>query len=190
MLTVAFVVYSAVLTAELVGDKVLHAAATLSTRYRPSYVFAGFAVAAAAKMLAAVLFGQAIAGLPKPVVTGMTAATLFATAGFLALGRRSETPADPAVKSPRSRAAWAPFLPLLLAEWGDVGQMTAAALAAQFGRPAVVWISSTLALATKGAIAVLIGVRIRGYVSETRLRQTAVVICAALAILALYDSFA
>src|SRR5215470_3448676 len=50
----------AVLIAELVGDKSLYALASLGLRFRWAVVFAGFAVAGAAKMMVATLLGSAI----------------------------------------------------------------------------------------------------------------------------------
>jgi len=39
-----------------------------------------------------------------------------------------------------------------LSEWGDVGQITAAALTAKYHRPLVVWLGAVGAMVTKGAL--------------------------------------
>jgi len=44
-----------------------------------------------------------------------------------------------------------PAKDMCISEWRDVGQITAAAMAARFGAPAVVWMGTVPAMVTKGA---------------------------------------
>jgi putative Ca2+/H+ antiporter (TMEM165/GDT1 family) len=53
------------------------------------------------------------------------------------------------------------FSAIFLSEWGDVGQITAATMAARFGAPLLVWIGAVAAMATKGALAASIGAGVR-----------------------------
>jgi putative Ca2+/H+ antiporter (TMEM165/GDT1 family) len=53
-----------------------------------------------------------------------------------------------------------------LSEWGDVGQITAAALTAKYHRPLVVWLGAVGAMVTKGALAAFLGGGIRRWIRD------------------------
>ena len=58
-------------------------------------------------------------------------------------------------------AAAVSFAAIFLSEWGDVGQITAAALTAKYHRPFVVWLGAVGAMVTKGTLAAFLGSGIR-----------------------------
>jgi putative Ca2+/H+ antiporter (TMEM165/GDT1 family) len=61
------------------------------------------------------------------------------------------------------RAVALSFLAVLFSEWGDVGQITAAAMAARFDAPFAVWLGAVAALMTKGALGAAIGAHLRAW---------------------------
>ena len=67
---------------------------------------------------------------------------------------------------PASRAMMVSFAAIFFSEWGDVGQITAATMAARFGAPLLVWIGAVAAMATKGALAASIGAGVRGWIQD------------------------
>jgi len=50
---------------------------------------------------------------------------------------------------------------VLLSEWADFGQLTAAAMGARFDAPMAVWLGAVAAMMTKGVAAATLGARIR-----------------------------
>src|SRR5262245_23209923 len=130
MFTVVIAVYAAVLTAELLGDKTLYTVGTLATRYRVAPVLIGAATAAAVKMLVGVWFlGSLLAVLPSGVVPAVSCATFLVMAFAVWRTPRGGPPDE----SPRhwAYAGAAGFAAIVSTEWGDVGQITAAVLAAE-----------------------------------------------------------
>ncbi len=63
-----------------------------------------------------------------------------------------------------ARGALVSFSAIFFSEWGDVGQITAATMAARFGAPLLVWIGAVAAMATKGALAASIGAGVRQWI--------------------------
>src|ERR1700720_467913 len=104
MLPIFFATYSAVFVAEIVGDKLLYTTGVLAARYRTVPIMIGMAVAFMAKMGVAVMGG-------KPEERG------------------DESRKDHAA----SKAAMISFAAIFFSEWGDLGQVTAATMAARFG---------------------------------------------------------
>jgi putative Ca2+/H+ antiporter (TMEM165/GDT1 family) len=168
MLPILFATYGTVFIAEIVGDKLLYTTGVLATRYRTAPILMGMALAFMAKMGVAVLVGKAISTLPPLLVAGITTLNFFAIA--YALWRKpdvrevrelQETKANSA-----ARAALVSFAAIFFSEWGDVGQITAANLAAKFGNPWIVWIGAVAAMVTKGALAASIGASVRGWIQR------------------------
>ena len=184
LLTIFVAAYVTVLLTELAGDKAIYTISALATRYGGVPVLSGIIPAFTVKMLGAVLLGRVIAELPARVVAAISAATLLGTAALLwyrdpsAVDTREQAPNGPA------RGAAVSFGALMLSEWGDAGQIAAAALTARYAAPGVVWAAGTLALATKGAMAVALGLGLRRYVSRTTLRYGAVALCSVMGMLA------
>jgi putative Ca2+/H+ antiporter (TMEM165/GDT1 family) len=163
MLPILFATYGAVFLAEIVGDKLLYTTGVLATRYRTAPVMAGMAVAFMLKMGVAVLVGKAVSTLPPLLVAGITAASFLGVA--YALWRK------PAEREPKegqraSKAALVSFATIFFSEWGDVGQITAAALAARYDAPLVVWVGAVGAMVTKGILAASLGAGVRRWIQQ------------------------
>lgn len=184
--SLALTAYLAVLCAELAGDKTLFTLAALAARYAPRPVLAGAGLAFLCKMAAAVLLGELLTRLPPALTAAVSAVTFLALAIWL--WREPAAEAAPGSPSPGGAHAMLAALGAVLAtEWGDAGQLTAALLVARGGDPGVVWLGATLALATKAALAVTLGARLRRYLPRRRVRLAAVCVAAALGVLALLD---
>ena len=174
MVPIFFATYGAVFVAEIVGDKLLYTTGVLATRYRSASIVVGMAFAFMCKMAVAVAVGEAISRLPKPLVAAVTAASFIGVA--LALWRKSdireEKPKDRAV----IKGAAVAFAAIFFSEWGDVGMVTAAAMAAKFLTPAppgtafvtglVIWLGAVSAMVTKGVLATFLGAGIRLWIAE------------------------
>ena len=163
MLPILFAAYGAVFVAEIAGDKLLYTTGVLATRYRTAPILCGMAIAFMAKMGVAVLVGKAISKLPPLVVVAMTTVNFFAIA--YALWRKPDG-GDGRQEYPASRAMMVSFAAVFFSEWGDVGQVTAATLAARFGSPLVVWVGAVGAMVTKGALAAYAGAGVRQWIQE------------------------
>ena len=163
MLPVLFAAYGAVFVAEIVGDKLLYTTGVLATRYRTAPILCGMAIAFMAKMGVAVGVGKAVSKLPPMVVAAITTVNFFAIA--YALWRRPDG-GESKKDSPASRAMLVSFAAIFFSEWGDIGQVTAATLAARFGSPLVVWVGAVGAMVTKGALAAYAGAGIRQWIQQ------------------------
>src|SRR5262245_22740854 len=159
MLAIFLATYAAVFVAEIVGDKLLYTTGVLATRYRSGSIVAGMAAAFMCKMAVAVAVGEAISRLPKVLVAVVTAASFIGVA--YTLWRKPDVRAPKAKDSTVMRGAAVAFAAIFFSEWGDVGMITAAAMAAKFltGASAklsigvVVWLGAVSAMVTKGALA-------------------------------------
>jgi putative Ca2+/H+ antiporter (TMEM165/GDT1 family) len=156
--------FGAVFVAEIVGDKLLYTTGVLTARYRTMPIMLGMAVAFMAKMGVAVLVGDAVSKLPRPLVATITAITFLGVA--VALWRKSDRPPESKGKHRMSKAAAVSFAAIFLSEWGDVGQITAATLAAKYQRPFVVWLGAVGAMVTKGALAAFVGGGVRRWIRD------------------------
>jgi putative Ca2+/H+ antiporter (TMEM165/GDT1 family) len=165
MLPIFFATYGAVFVAEIVGDKLLYTTGVLATRYRWVPILFGMALAFMAKMGVAVLVGDAISKLPPLLVASMTAINFFAIA--VVLWRKPDKREVKPQEYPSSRAAMVSFAAIFFSEWGDVGQLTAAGMAATFrAAPLVVWLGAVSAMVTKGALAASIGASVRKWIQD------------------------
>ena len=153
-----FSVFGVVFLAEL-PDKTALAALVLATRLRPLAVLLGAAAALTVQSVIAVAAGQLVSLLPaRPV--HMVAGGLFLVSAVL-MWRRDDGDAEEAKERDAQmgfwRAAWATFVVVFIAEWGDITQLATAALAARYHAPLIVFGGATLALWCVTAIAVFIG---------------------------------
>jgi len=163
MLPIFLATYSAVFIAEIVGDKLLYTTGVLAARYRTLPIMFGMAVAFMLKMAVAVAVGEAISKLPPLLVAGLTAISFIGVA--IAVWRKDERRAAlKEVSAPK--AAMVSFAAIFFSEWGDVGQITAAAMSAKFHVPVVVWMGAVGAMVTKGILAASIGAGVRGWIQE------------------------
>ena len=188
MIPILLTTYGAVLMAEIVGDKLLYTTGVLATRYRTTPILFGMALAFALKMGVAVLVGHAISMLPKWLVAAITAINFFAIA--LAVWRKPDR-REVKREYPPYRAALVAFSAIFFSEWGDVGQLTAATLAARFQYPLAVWLGAVAAMVTKGALVSFIGAGLRGWIqahfAPRALRYAASALLALLGILSVSE---
>jgi len=195
MLPIFFATYGTVFMAEIVGDKLLYTTGVLATRFRTVPILCGMAVAFMAKMGVAVAVAKLISTLPPLLVASVTALNFFAIA--VVLWRK---PDKREVKQyPSSQAVAVSFAAIFFSEWGDVGQITAAAMALKFTAaypsssvvPLIVWLGAVGAMVTKGSLAVSVGAGVRGWIqahfSPKTLRWAAVGILAVLGILSVAE---
>ena len=166
MLAVLLATYAAVFLAEIVGDKLLYTTGILATRYRPVPIMIGITLAFMAKMAVAVAVGDAIARLPRPIVATITALSFVGIAWTL--WRKPMKSDQPKVKKEEalSKGALVAFAAVFLSEWGDIGQITAATMAARFDSPVVVWLGAVAAMVTKGSLAAFLGSGIRRWIQD------------------------
>lgn len=177
--------YWTVLVAELIGDKSIYTVASLTLRFRPRLVFLAMVAAFGGKMLAAVLFGRLLMQLPARWVTAASAVVFFGAGLFIWFRKPEARPAEPAGEHRWSQAALVAFGSLFLTEWADPGQITTAAMVAQFHVPVATWLGGTLAMTTKGVFAMTLGLRFRDRLPEKTLRRVAFASCAILGVLTL-----
>jgi Ca2+/H+ antiporter, TMEM165/GDT1 family len=164
MLSLFFAAYGTVFVAEIVGDKLFYTTGVLAARYRTLPIMFGMVIAFMAKMGAAVLVGKAVSKLPPLVVATITAISFLGLA--FVLWRKSDRPQESKKEHRASKAAMISFAAIFFSEWGDVGQITAAAFVARFGHPFVIWLGAVGAMASKGALAAFLGAGIRKWIRD------------------------
>jgi Ca2+/H+ antiporter, TMEM165/GDT1 family len=163
-LLIFFTTFGTVFVAEIVGDKLLYTTGVLAARYRTLPITLGMAGAFMAKMAVAVLVGEAISRLPSVLVASITAISFLGVA--FALWRKPDQPTAKDKTHTARKAAMVSFAAIFFSEWGDVGQVTAATLAARYRMPWVVWFGAVAAMTTKGVLAAFLGAGIRRRIQE------------------------
>lgn len=164
MIVIFFATFGAVFIAEIVGDKLLYTTGVLAARYRTLPIMLGMATAFMAKMGVAVLVGEAISKLPRTLVAVITAISFLSVA--FVLWRKSDRPHESKGEHRMSKAAMVSFAAIFFSEWGDVGQVTAATLAAKYHLATVVWAGAVAAMITKGTLAAFLGAGIRRWIHD------------------------
>lgn len=164
MLVIFFATFGAVFLAEIVGDKLLYTTSVLSARYRTAPILIGMAAAFMAKMGVAVLVGEAISRLPRFLVAAITAASFVGVA--IALWRKDDQYRQERDQHKAHKAAMISFAAIFFSEWGDVGQVTAAALTAKYHAALIVWLGAVAAMITKGSLAAFLGAGIRRWIHD------------------------
>jgi putative Ca2+/H+ antiporter (TMEM165/GDT1 family) len=180
--------YWTVLAAEIIGDKSICTITSLASRYRCGGVFAGMAAAFGGKMLVAVALGNTMAMFPARWIAISSAITFFLAALFIQL-RSPETPVDTRFPACWSSAPLVAFSALFFTEWGDPGQIAAAAFTAQCRQPLLIWLGGTLALVTKGGLALTVGRKLRDRIPERTFRSLACASCCVLGLISLTEGF-
>ncbi len=166
-ITVAAITFGIIFLAEL-PDKTALASLVLGTRYRASYVFAGIAAAFAVHVGLAVAAGSLLSLLPHrwlEAVVGL----LFLGGGLMLLLQKEETEDEEGTaKEPASKSFWRVagigFVMVLVAEFGDLTQITTANLAAKYADPLAVGIGSWLALCAVAGVAIVGGKKLMEHV--------------------------
>ncbi len=164
MLFIFFATFGAVFLAEIVGDKLLYTTGVLAARYRTMPIMIGMAAAFMAKMGVAVLVGEAISKLPRVLVASITGISFIGVA--IALWRKDDQYRAERDQQKAHKAAMITFAAIFFSEWGDVGQVTAAAMAAKYQVGVVVWLGAVAAMITKGSLAAFLGTGIRRWIRD------------------------
>ena len=189
MTLIFFTTFAAVFIAEIVGDKLLYTTSVLAARYRTAPIMMGMAVAFMAKMGVAVLVGEAISRLPRILVATITAISFLSVA--IVLWRKPDPTAESKKEETHKKAAMISFAAIFFSEWGDVGQVTAATLAAKYHLGFIVWLGAVSAMVTKGVLAAFLGAGVRRWiqdrVSPRVVRYTAVVLLVVLGSLTVWE---
>ncbi|HEY4320924.1 MAG TPA: TMEM165/GDT1 family protein [Gemmatimonadales bacterium] len=168
MFAILLATYGAVFVAEIVGDKLLYTTGVLATRYRSVPIAIGMALAFMCKMGVAVAVGSAIAHLPRAIVATVTALSFLGVAYTLWRKPDVRDPSKkrkPEVKGEGAKAVLVSFATIFFSEWGDVGMVTAATMAAKFNVPIMVWLGAVAAMVTKGTLAAFLGAGVRQWIA-------------------------
>jgi putative Ca2+/H+ antiporter (TMEM165/GDT1 family) len=181
-----FVSYVLIFGAEIVGDKTFYTLGTLATRYRLWPIFWGSTLAFMLKMLAAVWLGSAVTHLPSILVASLSAGTFFAIALVMWFKKPELEPLPVSAGRSSLKIAAAAFAGIFFSEWGDVGQLAAATLAARFRLPSVVWAAAVLAMMTKGILAITLGTNLRSRIPREVFLYATCSLCLAMGTLALF----
>jgi Ca2+/H+ antiporter, TMEM165/GDT1 family len=177
--------YWTVFISELVGDKSIYTVSSLALRFRPTMVFLGLVLAFASKMLAAVLLGSFVVQLNSRWTDVASACAFFVSAMVIWFDEPETPNSQPRANVSWSRAAMVCFSSLFFTEWGDPGQISAAALTLKSHAILAVWLGGTLAMITKGLLALVLGVELRDRLPQRTLRTLASASCCILGVLAL-----
>jgi len=123
----------------------------------------GIALAFMAKMGAAVVVGGAMSRLPR----GLIAASTFMSISWVALVVWRSPDIERGSEHPHanSKAAMVSFASVFFSEWADLGQITAATMAARFGMPLAVWLGAVCAMFVKVVAAAFAGASVRRLLS-------------------------
>ena len=181
----ALLAFWTVLIAELVGDKSIYTLSTLALRFRGSVVFTSLALAAAAKMGASVLFAGFIFRFHSHWIAILSAAAFFISAALIWYEKPASMLAGLPPDSGWPTAALACFASLFLTEWCDPGQISTAALTLKTHSLLPVWLGGTLAMITKGSLAMTVGAKLRDHLPQRMLRPLACASCCILGIVTL-----
>ena len=188
-LYVFLVSYWTVLVAELIGDRSIYTVASLSLRFRARIMVVGMFLAFGAKMFVAVLAGQALVQIPAHWTAVLSMLIFFTSAVLIWSKKPSPIPDPDAPNLKWSRALLVPFAALFLTEWCDPGQISAVALTTQSHLPIAVWLGGTLAMMTKGGLAMTLGLKLRDRIPERRLRALATASCCVLGVISFHAAF-
>lgn len=180
----AVATFLAVFPAEL-PDKTMVATLVLTTRFRrPFAVWCGVAAAFTVHVALAVILGKLISELPTRPVNAAVA-TLFGF-GAVVLWRSAddeeETDDEVGDASGFAGIAGRSFVVILLAEFGDLTQLTTAGMAARTGMPIPVAIGALAALWSVAAIGAVAGQQLLRVLPLRLVRRIAAVIFAGLAL--------
>ncbi|MBI3565204.1 MAG: TMEM165/GDT1 family protein [Elusimicrobia bacterium] len=178
--------YGLVFLSEL-PDKTALATMVMASRRHPVAVFAGVTAAFLVQSVVAVVLGGALSFLPRAWVRAGAGLLFlfFAWKLWTQEGEEEVEDLDARRAAGFRRAAGAAFLVVFLAEWGDMSQLTTAALAAQRGRPLTVFLGAVSALASVTAIATVVGHNLKARLHPEKARRLAAVLFAVVGVLIL-----
>jgi len=191
VISIVLTAYWTILVVELIGDKAIYTITSLASRYSPSRVYLGITVAFMGKMFVAVLFAQLLLRVPVNISAGVSAAILFVTAAALWIKTSGPSSLEQMGDefSFSSNGFVIGFAAIFFTEWGDVGQLSTAALSAHYRMPLAIWMGATAALMTKGLLALTLGTQLRRLIPNRVLRIAAAGSCCILGAIAIRTVF-
>jgi putative Ca2+/H+ antiporter (TMEM165/GDT1 family) len=178
---IALTVFPVIFIGEL-PDKTMFASLVMATRGKPLRVWLGAAAAFLVHVVIATTLGVALfAVLPRRLVEAIVAAMFLFGAVFAwrESGRDDETVSREKVSN--HGVAFATFLVIFLAEWGDLTQILTANLAARYHSALSVGLGAALALWAVAGIAVASGQTLLRFVNVATIRKVTAVVLVALA---------
>jgi len=163
--------FGVIFLAEL-PDKTIFATVLMASKRNPLAVFVGAAAAFVVQTAVAVAFGRALHLLPERWVH-WGAGLMFLALAAASLRRDDESEGGgPSGRAPTFWAgAWAAFVVIFIAEWGDLTQLSTATLVARTGKPATIFCGAVLGLWAATAMAVAVGHQAKGRVSPVALKR-------------------
>lgn len=191
VISIVLTAYWTILVVELAGDKAIYTITSLASRYSPYWVYTGITVAFMGKTMVAVLFAQLLLRVPANVSAGASATILFLTAVALWMKTSGSVSLEQIGHGPSSSSNGCAiaFAAIFFSEWGDVGQLSIAALSAQYRMPLAIWMGATAALMTKGLLALMLGMHLRRLVPDRILKIAAVSSCCIFGAIAMWAAF-
>jgi putative Ca2+/H+ antiporter (TMEM165/GDT1 family) len=187
-LAAVLVAFWAVLIAELVGDKSLYALTSLALRFHWLVVFAAYTLASASKMMIAALLGSVIIGFHSHWTYLISGIAFFVSAILIWVEEPPEMVPEKGWQGAWLKGFFVCFGSFFFTEWGDPGQIAAAALVLKSHLLMATWIGGTLALIVKGAAALTLGLQIRNHLPFRALRIVSSASCCVLGFLAIGES--
>jgi Ca2+/H+ antiporter, TMEM165/GDT1 family len=167
------------------------ASLVLGTRYRPAGVFAGTAAAFAVHAALAVTAGSLLALAPHKIVQIVVAAVFLA--GAVLVLRVDDDDDDEARLKAGATGFWpvaaTSFGVILLAELGDLSDITMANLAARYHDPVAVGIGSVLGLWLVAALAIMGGRGLQRILPMRWISRLAALVMVVMAVITLADAF-
>lgn len=183
-----FSTFVVIFLAEL-PDKTALAVLMISSRRNPWGVFLGVCGAYLFQNTVAVLAGSLLTLLHHQwVQTG--AGILFIAFALMMWFQRDKGEKKPRIVKSHSlwKSAWAGFLVIFIAEWGDLTQLATATLVAKSGNPLTIFLASTSALWVASGLFVLVGYYSQKFI-RPRLLQTIAALAFALVGILLLSGF-
>jgi putative Ca2+/H+ antiporter (TMEM165/GDT1 family) len=184
-ISVLAVTFGLVFVAEL-PDKTMIASVIMASRYRPSAVWVGAAVAMVVNSALAVAAGRLLGLLPHRAVDAVVAALVAAGALYLLLSKEEGQEREGEERAEQARrfhrVAAGAFVVIVLAEMGDITQVLTANLAAHYRDPWSVLVGSAAALVAVVSIGVAAGQRLVRVLPLAAIRKAGGVFLGAFAI--------
>jgi putative Ca2+/H+ antiporter (TMEM165/GDT1 family) len=171
-------VFAVTFMAEL-PDKTALTTFVMSSRRSPLAVFAGGAAAMVLHTALAVWLGSLLSALPAEPVR-ILAGCVFLAFAFL-IWRRKDEDAEEANPGQGAKhgflpVAFASFVAIFLAEWGDLTQFSTASLSARFGRPWPVFFGAVAGLWCAIGLTAWLGRQAGTAISKQALQRMAAIV--------------
>jgi putative Ca2+/H+ antiporter (TMEM165/GDT1 family) len=168
----------------------MYALASLGLRFRWPVVFAAFTIANAAKMAVAATVAHALTHFHSQWTYVVSAMAFFVSAILIWVDEPPEIGQAGIRPVPWSKGAFICFCSFFLTEWGDPGQIAAAALVLKSQLLLASWLGATVAIMVKGAVALTLGLQIRNRLPLSTLRILSSLSCCVLGLLAIAQGVA